>query len=126
MNLIFYSRDTEGVGEQLRCVIEAIESPALDGVEIHRTIDSLSRRLRQPSSGPSMAVLLAASKEDLMEFLSIHDLLDSVRIILVLPDRKDDTVAKGHSLRPRFLTYVDSDSDFLDVAAVLSKMLGNT
>jgi len=29
---------------------------------------------------------------------------------------------KGHSLRPRFLTFVDSD--FNDVAAVLKKMIG--
>jgi hypothetical protein len=34
------------------------------------------------------------------------------------------TIAKGHTLRPRFLTY--ADSDFAEVVAVLSKMFENT
>ncbi|MDP3029372.1 MAG: hypothetical protein Q8O04_07735 [Deltaproteobacteria bacterium] len=37
------------------------------------------------------------------------------------PDQEKDTIAKGHSPRPRFVTY--ADSDFLDVAAALGKIL---
>jgi hypothetical protein len=85
---------------------------------------SLSRRLRQPRHNLAVAVLVAASRQELLELLSIRDLLDGIRIILVLPDRQDDTIAKGHRLYPRFLTF--ADSDFLDVAAVLSKMLRNS
>ena len=35
--------------------------------------------------------------------------------------REEDTVSKGHLLRPRYLTY--ADGDFEDVAAVLEKIL---
>ncbi|NVM57217.1 MAG: hypothetical protein HWN51_03755 [Desulfobacterales bacterium] len=70
-----------------------------------------------------IAVLLAASREELSDILSIRDLLTDIRVILVLPDRDDDTIAKGHTLRPRFFTY--ADSDFVEIAAVLSKMLAS-
>ena len=70
-----------------------------------------------------IAILLAASKEELQELVSVGELLEDIRIILVLPDTDRDTVANAHILRPRYLTYVDSD--FSDVAAVLSKMLSN-
>ncbi|NVM22502.1 MAG: hypothetical protein HWN68_12065 [Desulfobacterales bacterium] len=124
MNLIFYSRDTEAIGDQLQRVIESIETQAINEVELHRTIDSLSRRLRRPTYDVAVAVLLAATKEDLLDMLSIRDLIRNLRIILVLPDTEDATIAQGHSLRPRFLTY--ADSNFAEVAGVLNKMLGNT
>lgn len=71
----------------------------------------------------TIAVFLAASKEELSELVSIRNLLADLRIILVLPDARDDTISKGHTLRPRFLT--DVDSDFLDIVAVLGKMFSS-
>ena len=68
-----------------------------------------------------MAVLLAASKGQLSELLSLRELLNDVRIILILPDRGRETISQGHLLRPRFLSY--ADGDLTDVIAVLSKML---
>ena len=44
-----------------------------------------------------------------------------LRLILILPDREKGTISKGHLFRPRYLTY--ADGDFLDVAAVLAKMI---
>jgi hypothetical protein len=117
-NMLLYARMTDGAGKRLRRVIEAIVSK--ENTEMYQTIDSLARRLHQPRNDLAVAVLLAASREDLLGLLSLGDLLDSIRIILVLPDRKDSTIDKGHRLQPSFLTY--ADSDFLDVAAVLIKM----
>lgn len=119
MNVLFYGKMTHGSGERLKKVIEALVP---ENVKICRTIDSLCHGLRQPGHNMTIAVLLASSREDLVDILSIRDLLYDVRIILILPDRKDDTIAKGHTLSPRFLSYIGSD--FIDVAAVLDKMLG--
>lgn len=93
-------------------------------IEVFRTIKNLSQKLRQPKNDHDIAVLLANKKEDLQELVRIDHLLEDLRLILILADREADTIAKAHTLRPRFLTYVDSD--FLDVAAVLSKMLAYT
>ncbi len=119
MNLLFYSTLENGAGARLQGVIEEIAPQ--DKIEIYRTIASLSPRLRRPANDVSIALFLAASREDLAEILSIRGLLSDVRTILVLPDRKEDTIAEGHSFRPRFISYIDSD--FTDVAAVLSKMV---
>ena len=68
-----------------------------------------------------IAVLLAASHKELQELLSIKELLQHIRIILLLPDHENETIANGHKLYPRFLSYCDGNLD--DVAAVLSKMI---
>lgn len=121
MNLLFYATVTNGPGEQLQRVIEALVPKSR--IEIYRTMDSLSARLRHTRYDLDIAILLATSREDLFELVSIRDLLDDLRIILVVPDREDETIAKGHELRPRFMTYIGGE--FLDVAGVLGKMLRN-
>ncbi len=122
MKLFLYAPDKCGSGKRLQRVIELLVSK--NDREIYRTIEGLTSRLRQPRHNPPIAVLLAATRKDLSDILSLCDLLGDIRIMLVLPDRKRDTIAKGHTLRPRFITY--ADSDFVEIAAVLSKVLGNT
>jgi hypothetical protein len=121
MNILLYEPVGGGNNKQFHRMIEGLDLEC--GMEIYRTIESLSQRLRQPGKNLTVAVLLATSKQELLEILSIKELLFNVRIILVLPDREEDTITKGHSLRPRFLTY--ADSNYGDIAAVLSKMLGD-
>ena len=121
MKLLLYAPDRCKSGKRLQEVIEALVSK--EDQEIYQTINDLTSRLRQPGHDPPIAVLLAASREDLSDILSLRDLLGNVRIILVLPDRDRDTIAKGHTLRPRFVTH--ADSNFVEMAAVLRKVLGN-
>ena len=91
-------------------------------MEVFRNIESLAQRIRRPLPNRfNIVILLAASREDLADILSIRYLFHDVSIILVLPDQEAETIAKGHTLRPRFLTY--TDSDFEEVAAVLNKMI---
>ena len=90
-------------------------------IRVFRTVDELSRGLHQPGVRPNILILLADNRKALSECLSLNDLLWDLRIILVLPDRDSETVSKGCTLYPRYLTY--ADSDFMDVASVLEKML---
>jgi hypothetical protein len=119
MRLLLYTSVNEGCGEQLHSMIEKLIPK--NHMEVYRNIETFSRRLRQPDNDLPMVVLLAVSNEDLSDFLSIRDLLRDRRIILILPDRDKNTIAKGHILRPRFLSY--TDSNFADVFAVLKKCL---
>jgi hypothetical protein len=121
MNILLYVIVGNRAGERLRTVIETIV-PAKN-MKIYQRIETLAQRLRGPRHDLAVIVLLAANNGDIMEFFSISDLLYDLRIILILPDRKRDTISKGHLLRPRYLAY--ADSNFSDVAAVLSKMLQN-
>jgi hypothetical protein len=89
-------------------------------MEVYRDVVDLIDRLRHPFNDPTIAVLVADSRECLRELLVLRHLFRNFRIILILPDRKPETVSKGHDLRARFLTYIDSDP--VEVALVLSKM----
>lgn len=120
MNVLFYAAVKNGVAKKLQQKVEALV-PEGKG-EVHRTIDSLSSSLSRPADELNIAVLLAVNMDNLLDFLSIGNLLTDVRIILILPDRKETTIAIGHSLHPRFLSY--ADSNFKDVGAVLKKMMG--
>ena len=119
--VILFSTSQRKSGERLQRIVEAVVSEK--NVKIYRTIDALSGGLRQPRTDVSVALLLASSRMDLHELVSLRDLLWDIKIILILPDSDPETIAKGHILRPRFLSICTSD--FVDVAAVLSLMIRN-
>ena len=119
MSVLFFSGETKGAAEQVQGIIEA-QVPG-DEIEIHRSIESLTSRLRSPRCDLAIIVLLAVNGEDLQGLFLIRDLFDDLPMILILPDRTWDTISKGQKLFPRFLT--DMDSDFSEVALVLPKLL---
>ena len=122
MSILFYSKNGKEAVAALQKIIE--EQAPKEQIEVHRTIESLSKRLRQSKYDVVIAILIATSKEEFSEILSIRDFLRDLRVILILPDRKKVTISKGHTLYPRFLSY--ADGDFSDVAAVLGKMLSSS
>jgi hypothetical protein len=89
--------------------------------EIVHTPKGLAHRLRRPHYGLEVAVLLAAGRRRLREMQALEQMLERLRLILILPDSDPRTIAQAHSLRPRYLSNIHSD--FQDVAAVLKKML---
>jgi hypothetical protein len=119
MKLICYANPDDEAGQRVRDVVHGLVPKS--NTEVCLSAENLSRRLRQPGNGFSLAVLLTTSQNALSEILSLSDLLHDLRIILILPDRQKDTVARALTLRPRFLTF--SDSDFTELSAVLGKML---
>ena len=88
---------------------------------VFHSIEDLAQRLREPKENVIIAVLLAGKEDELMEMLAIRDLLFDIPVILILPDRQQETISKGRKLYPRFLTY--ADGDLSEIAAVLGKML---
>ncbi|MDD2902149.1 MAG: hypothetical protein PHU44_06905 [Syntrophales bacterium] len=117
--LLLYVPVAGGVGYRLTEAVGA--ALPQQEVEVVQTLDALSNRLQQPLNGLELAVLLSASQRQLFDFLTLRPLPDRLRIILVLPDAKPETISLGHSLQPRFVTYIHSD--FQDVAAVLRKIM---
>jgi hypothetical protein len=122
MSLILYAKDQDATGMGLQRVIESLVAEGQ--VTIYTDMEGLMRRLRKPRGDLQIAVLLASTGQDLDGLLSIGHVLWDLRIILVLPDREAETISKGHSLRPRFLTF--SDGNIEDIGAVLRKMLDVT
>ena len=90
-------------------------------VEIFYTLDKFYRRFTQAGSSNAVTVLLIASRHELENIVQYADLLCDQKIILVLPDRAQDTLSMGHALYPRYISY--TDSDLQDVTSVLRKLI---
>jgi hypothetical protein len=119
--VIFYSAMSGGCGELLLRIIESVVLK--ENIEICRNVNALSRALCRPRGRAAIAILLTSSRKDLLDIISLRDLLLDIKIILVLPNSSPDTVSKGHTLRPRFMS--DCQSNFQEVAAVLTRMIDN-
>ena len=121
MEVIFYAKAENKAGKKLQGIVEDVLPK--NGIKVFRDIESLSDGIDWPNmtNGQAIAVMVAVNRDELESFYSIRDQLYDLRIILVLPDIESDTIAQGHSLRPRFITY--ADSDFMEVGAVLKKMM---
>jgi hypothetical protein len=119
MKCIFYEKKTGVIAAQIITMMNS--SKVENSTETYHTIKTLSQRLARPFDGMGIMVLIAADREDLINILEIHVLFSILKIIIILPDRKDESVKLGYNLRPRFLTYVNGDLS--EVRAVLAKML---
>lgn len=122
MNILYYTSTINGAGERLQEAIESVVQA--ENTEVYRNLESFIQRLRRPTQLLDVSILFANSRTDFLDLLSIRDLLLNLRIILILPDGNKETITRGHTLFPRFLTY--ANSDFKDVAAVLKKMIQKT
>jgi len=121
MNLLLY---TSGTDDASRRLMEMATTFAVNGnAEYFDSLENLTGRLNRPKNNQTVVVLHAATEKELARVLSIYDYLQDIKLILILPDREEPTVAKGHKLHPRFLSY--ADSDFSDIGAVLNKMFEN-
>lgn len=118
MTVFFLSDSKNEARKPLLKVLDIIVSK--NKITVFEDANELEDRLRLPLSDKLMAVLLPADVGELTHIISLKALFSDMPIILILPDRGKNTVAMGYKLRPRFITY--ADSDFLDVAAVLMKL----
>ena len=122
MNVIIYSKEENSLVNRLKAIIEA--SLAKDRIETFKTINNLKERILQPVYGCIPILIVIAKEGDLIELLSIiNSLRNRVRIILILPDSKPETIKMGYKLEPRLLSVMDGDLSV--VQAVLKKMLKN-
>jgi len=119
MDLFIYSTASAANQKQLEDSFMAFAPRGK--IEVFRSFDNFSQRLKLPAQPQSIAVLAPGSRQELQEILSRIDLLRDLRIIVIAPDHEAETTAIAHQLRPRYLTYLNGDFGVL--AAVLGKMV---
>ena len=119
MSLILYLPRIEGPGKELYQTVKRAALP--EKLERYRSINDLSHRLQRPIFDVNAAVLLATDQNQLQSLISLGDFIVEMRIILVLPDHDPDTIAQGHLLRPRFITWLDDNLSHVGI--FLKKML---
>ncbi|MHC1744222.1 MAG: hypothetical protein AB9873_14470 [Syntrophobacteraceae bacterium] len=119
MKLLLYARGNDGTVHRLQSAIADVAPP--DGVEVCTTVVGLQKALQRGTSDVAAIVLCACSSDDLRDILSMGDWFLDLRTILLLPDREVSTFTQGLTLRPRFISYLDTDLS--DVSAVVAKMV---
>lgn len=119
MPVIYYKSNDNEASEKLQTVIEAEVSGR--GIELYRSIDELTMRLRLPNREKNIAVLFISSIVEIYQISSIRKSTDDISFIIVLPERSADIISAGYKLHPRFMSY--ADGDFKDVGVVLKKMI---
>jgi hypothetical protein len=118
MSLIVFIPKADEAGRRLHQMIGQLMWQ--DSIEIFSHFKQLYDRLGRPSGNEDIGLFCASTPQDLDDLVNCVHLFDNLRLILILPDRENQTIAKGHLLRPRFMCYLDSD--FSDLALVLKKM----
>ena len=118
VQLIVYANSEADSRQRLLDEVAKIPELSLLCVNEHK---SFTKILRQGLSAARIIVFMACNQDDLAFILSINELLSNSRLILILPDRDEKSIRKGHLMYPRFQSY--ADGDFKDVAVVLENML---
>ncbi|MEN6620984.1 MAG: hypothetical protein ABFD50_05510 [Smithella sp.] len=116
---VFFLADPKSKAKKLLLRVLDMIVPQ-DKITLVEDITALESQLRRQLYGDLMVLLLPADENELSSIIGLKELFGDMPIILILPDRGKETTALGYKLRPRFITY--SDSNFLDVATVLIKM----
>jgi len=122
MKVVLYANErNEPASKRLQDVIEAcIPSNCL---EVFGSSRDFLLRVYQIPRKIDVAVLFAHNHDQLSKLISLKDFLMGVRIILILPDGEHLTVKRGHTLFPKYTSYIDSNAT--DVASVLNKMISS-
>ena len=87
------------------------------------SLDEAKKQLKLSVHSGDILIFLADTDEELNQLYAIKDVVDDVRIILILPNNQPETLALAHLLRPRFITYIDRD--VAEVGSVFQKMLNH-
>ncbi len=121
MKLLLYAGEDQTGKRLKKCIHHLVPHKAL---ETCGTIVNLIERLRQPVGDLALSVLLIRGQMELKRIIAFGDLLDDIKIIIILPDRRPETISEAHRLYPRFISY--ADGDFRDIVEVAEHMLGRT
>ena len=91
-----------------------------DQHKTYKTFGSFLERITNPKKIPTILIFCAKNKRDFKKLLLYANFLINTEIILVLPDRKKETIDAALLLYPRF--FISADQDFKEINDVVKKM----
>jgi hypothetical protein len=119
MKVLFYAAHEKGVTSEILKWAQSVVPSEHFG--ICRSFQALEGKLRQQNTRCCLAILHINAVEEMDHLIHLKNLLDDIRIILIVPEVNEDTTQKGYQLYPRFMT--DSNIDMNHLAAVIKKNL---
>lgn len=122
MDLMLYASQNLESAESIYGMVCTREG--LERKEMYHNFSRFALRLRRPREYETILVIVASNEKELADMLTIQHLLLDMCLLLILPDRKKETISMGHRLHPRFLSFLDDD--MAEVSAVLDKIVRTT
>jgi hypothetical protein len=124
MNLFFFIARPGGHEERLLGAVAPIVSHG--SLEIFRSFRGFDERVRRPKDAFTAAVVLNPSKEDLRRLISIRGFFKETKVLLVLPDQEEETIALAHKVFPTYIAYLEADaSELVSVLRRLAEAQGD-
>jgi hypothetical protein len=118
MRLIVYINGRSCKKDALRSIIQSAEIEHF--IAIFFSINTLSNFLQFSGHKDLLVLLWISSIIELNELIRFSDLYHEQKIILVLPDNKEETLFLGYRLYPRYVGY--SDGNLQAIMSVLNKL----
>lgn len=102
----------------------AILAEAYSSLDVQTVSDLvlLGQTLREPLNKIDAVILDLPDGEHLDNLLLLEPLFDGIRTLIILPDRKAETIKKGLRLHPSY--YLAKEDSMAGVEAVMTKILG--
>ncbi len=122
MNILLFAPASPGLVGELRQRVARVAADAK--VELVHTLEVLVQRLRMGDPSIDLAILFAATRGILKQICGMRKLFGDARIVLVVADQEEETVALAHRLRPRYIDYLDGG--YYHLVSVLRKMIDDT
>ena len=121
MNLFVLIAEEGGTGGQfLEDVAPLVRK---DQLEVLRGLPALAERLRRPHDPYSAVLVLGPSHEDLRRIISLRDFLKDARVLLVLGDESDETIALAHRVLPTYISELEDGTS--GVISVLKQLMAD-
>ncbi len=122
MKLLIFSPETDGcedlIKEMTRLCVGFCD------IAICRRFNEFSGHMVLERYSLVLVIALLQSIEALDKLCEFKDLIAGIPLFLVLPDQETGTIAKGYSLYPRYIGYMDGD--FTDVKLMIENKLIRT
>lgn len=120
MNMYLYVAGNPGYAEKLLSLIDTGMGRRQDVILLPADFPGRTFLDFNMHSG-DVLILAPADGHELEQLLAMNNLLRDFRLILILPDSSPETVARGHTLMPRYLASIDRDLH--EVVGVLGRMI---
>ncbi|MCP4716390.1 MAG: hypothetical protein GY868_14820 [Deltaproteobacteria bacterium] len=89
-------------------------------IERHATIENFTARLKKGKNSYRVIIIYARNNTELKAVCSLNKLLLDYRVVMVIPDRKHETLALTCKLYPR--CFISLDQDIKILADIINKI----
>lgn len=114
--ILFYAAENSRVVDTLKELLASFK------VKQCRSISTMAKCLRKPCHGLKIGLLVISTPEEMVQIGKLQNLFRDLKLLLVLPGRDSEMVARAHQWTPRFIAY--ADNGYEQIGAVLNKMMG--